>query len=384
MGSLRRLLRSRSTLLVLAIVAMPAWSPLVAQQGRITADTDVRSAPSGTVVAQLRAGTTWSTGTSRGGFTAVTIEAWVDASRFAAGRDSFPVTIGGSANLRIREQPSLNGRILGSFRAGAGMTILQRRDTWARVKREVWVPTSAIAVQSASRSTGSTQAAANPVRPATTPASGSAAPSAASSVPPGTSTPRPAGARPMPATDSAVAVAPPEPVMAPASGALRTDREVPLRIGPDGKVLAMLDSGVIVAPQVRDRGWVRVRIEGWVPESYFVPADSSFGSSLSAADLRADPEGHRGRLVRWRVQVVGLQTADPLRRDMRPNEPFLLVIGPAGEDATVYVTVPQELIEEARALPKMSDVILTARVRTGRSNPTGAPILELVSLAKID
>lgn len=117
-----------------------------------------------------------------------------------------------------------------------------------------------------------------------------------------------------------------------------------------------------------------------MPESYFVPADSSFGATLSAADLRADPERHRGKLVRWQVQVVGLQAADPLRRDMRPNEPFLLVIGPAGEDATVYVTVPQEFIERARAIPKMSTVILTARVRTGRSNPTGAPILELVSL----
>lgn len=359
MGPLRRHIRSA---LLLCIAA-----PLGAQQGRITADTDVRSAPNGTVVAQLRAGTSWVTGATRGGFTAITVEAWVDASRFGAGRDSFPVTIGGSANLRIREQPSLDGRILGSFRAGAGMTILQRRDTWARIKREVWVPSAAIAVQAASRPAPQTPASRPPAsRPP------------AATEPPATST-----ARQQPSTPAQAAA--PQPEAPPASGAagsLRTDREVPLRLGPNGQVLAMLDSGVVVGAQARDRGWVRVRIEGWVPESYVIPADTMFGSSLSAADLRADPEGHRGKLVRWSVQIVGLQTADPLRRDMRPNEPFLLAIGPAGEDATLYVTVPQSLMAEARAIPALTNVILTARVRTGRSNPTGAPILELVSVAR--
>lgn len=350
MGPLRRL----SFSLLIFLLGAPSLRAN-AQQGRLSADTDVRSAPNGTVVAQLRAGTSWPTGATRNGFTSLTIEAWVDASRFGPGRDSFPITIGGSANLRIREQPSLDGRILGSFRAGAGMSIVQRRDTWARVKREVWVPSSAIALQAASRP-----------------------PAAAPAAPPS----RPSTARPMPESETAVPVPPPEPVMAPpAAGSLRTDREVPLRLGPNGQVLAMLDSGVIVATQARERGWVRVRIEGWVPESYFVPADTAFGANLSAADLRADPEGHRGKIVRWRMQIVGLQTADPLRRDMRPNEPFLLAIGPTGEEATVYVTVPQSLVAEARTIPTLSFVVLTARVRTGRSNPTGAPILELISIA---
>lgn len=374
MGPLRRLSFS---LLILLLGA-----PLLganAQQGRISADTDVRSAPNGTVVAQLRAGTSWPTGATRNGFTAVTIEAWVDASRFGAGRDSFPITIGGSANLRIREQPSLDGRILGSFRAGAGMSVVQRRDTWARVKREVWVPSSAITVQAASRP------AATPNRPAPAaaqprpPAPATAAGGSAQSAPP---TRQPA-ARTAPDSETAAPGSSPETVAGPpAAGSLRTDREVPLRLGPNGQVLAMLDSGVIVSTQARERGWVRVRIEGWVPESYFVPADTAFGANLTAADLRADPEGHRGKIVRWRMQIVGMQTADPLRRDMRPNEPFLLAIGPAGEDATVYVTVPQSLVTEARTIPTLSFVVLTARVRTGKSNPTGAPIIELISIAE--
>lgn len=361
---------------LLSIVPWLLATPLTAQQGRITADTDVRSAPGGVVVAQLRAGSSWSAGATRAGYTAVTIEAWVDNSRFTTGVDSFPITIGGSANLRIREQPSLQGRILGYFRAGAGMTVVQRRDSWARIRRQVWVPNSAISVQTASQ-TSPSQATSTPNRPSTPPQSAGAAPTAATGRPSGGQQTSGPPQTPVTAPESTQLTATPPP-----SGSLRTDREVPLQLGPNGQVLAMLDSGVIVAPQARERGWVRVRIEGWVPESYFVPSDTAFGATLTAADLRADPDGHRGKLVRWRVQVVGMQTADPLRRDMKQDEPFLLAIGPTGEDATLYVTVPPNLVAEARAIPTLSYVVLTARVRTGRSNPTGAPILELVSLVR--
>jgi hypothetical protein len=253
------------------------------------------------------------------------------------------------------------------------MTIVQRRDTWARVRRQVWVPTSAISVQAASRPA--------PSQPTTTPNRPSAPPQTSGSGGTGASSSA-ATAQANPAEPSASGDSTQTAMTPPPTGSLRTDREVPLRLGPNGQVLAMLDSGVIVAPQARERGWVRVRVEGWVQESYFVPSDTAFGATLTAADLRADPEGHRGKLVRWRVQVVGMQTADPLRRDMRPDEPFLLAIGPTGEEATLYVTVPQNLMDEARAIPTLTWVVLTARVRTGRSNPTGAPILELVSLTR--
>jgi len=143
-----------------------------------------------------------------------------------------------------------------------------------------------------------------------------------------------------------------------------------------------LAPGAIVESRGRDRGWVRVRVEGWVPESLFVPADTSFGAGISAADLRLDPAGNKGRLIRWEVQVVALQTADPLRRDLARDEPFLLAMGPTGEDAILYLAVPPSLLTEARAIPAMDRVLVTARVRSGRSAPTGAPVLELLSIVR--
>lgn len=338
-------------LLLASGLLLLAAAPLAAQS-RLTAAADVRSSPDGNVVATLFAGTTWTTGASRGGFTSLTLTGWVEASRLAGARDSFPASIGGSTNWRIRAEGSLNGRILGEFRAGAGFRILERRGNWARVQREVWAPSNLVERVAA--------AAPAPARPPARTGSDSS---------PASSTPT--------ATDTASPTSAPAP-----AGALRAQSGVALRSAPSGPELGSLQAGTVVEPVARERGWVRVRLEAWVAESLFVPADTAYGATLTAADLRLDPEGHKGRLVRWRVQVVGLQTADPLRRDLRPDEPFLLAMGPAGEDAILYIAVPPGMLAEARAIPPLTSVLLTARVRTGRSAPTGAPVLDLVSLVQ--
>jgi hypothetical protein len=131
----------------------------------------------------------------------------------------------------------------------------------------------------------------------------------------------------------------------------------------------------------RDRGWVRVRLEGWVKESDVVVADTTL-RALSAADIRSDPEGARGKLVRWDVQAVALQTADPLRTGFQPGEQYLLALGPGNEKTLVYLAVPQSLLATARSLPAMADVTVTARVRNGKSEPAGVPILDLESLTR--
>jgi hypothetical protein len=132
----------------------------------------------------------------------------------------------------------------------------------------------------------------------------------------------------------------------------------------------------------RDRGWVRVRVEAWVPESLVVPTDSGYRDQVTATDLRMNPDAFRGRTVRWVVQSVALQFADPLRRDLEPEEPYLLAMGPAGESAVLYLAIPASLLPQARGIAPMSEILITARVRTGRSMPTGAPVLDVLTLSK--
>jgi hypothetical protein len=346
--------------LLRSLVLLAVAVPLAAQQGRAARDASVRAVPDGNVVATVVAGTTWRTGTARAGFSVVTLEGWIDASRIAGRRDSFPATIGGSGTLRLRAEPSLNARILAVFEAGAGIRVLERRGEWAKVRREGWVLTAALTPVAA--------AAATP----------SKSPSPAKSAAPPVSPVRTPGAQ-APAQTSATADEATEEVR---EGALRASRAVPLSVAPGARAIGTLDTGTVVDPVARDRGWVRVRIEAWVPESLLVPADPSYSAGLTATDLRMDPDGMRGRTVRWVVQVVGLQTADPLRRALQPEEPYLLAMGPSGENAILYIAVPSNLLEEARRIAPLTDVIITARVRNGRSQPTGAPVLDLLSLVR--
>ena len=130
-----------------------------------------------------------------------------------------------------------------------------------------------------------------------------------------------------------------------------------------------------------ENGWTRVRIEGWVPSRDLVDAGSALADEVSAADLRADAEAMKGRIVHWDVEALSYQLADGLRRELA-GAPYLLALGPGKERAILYLAVPDSLIAAARGLAPMSSISVTARVRTGRSQPGGVPILDLLELSR--
>ncbi|HXB27994.1 MAG TPA: hypothetical protein VNV25_24910 [Gemmatimonadaceae bacterium] len=158
---------------------------------------------------------------------------------------------------------------------------------------------------------------------------------------------------------------------------------VVLREAPEGHALAMLGAGTPLTAIARDRGWVRVRVEGWVREDSVQISNGSTGS-LSAADLRVDPKGAKGKTVRWDVQVLALETADFLHRDLSPDEPYLLARGPGSENTLLYVAVPPSMLAAAKTLAAAAPVsaTLVATVRVGRSEPVGVPVLDAQSIAR--
>jgi hypothetical protein len=161
-----------------------------------------------------------------------------------------------------------------------------------------------------------------------------------------------------------------------------TARETTLHVGPEGKPVARLQQGTAVEVLARERGWVRIRTDGWVRATDVAAAESQLLGIRSAADLRADPVGSRGKLVRWDVEVISLQKADPLRSDLAVDEPYLLVRGPGTESSLLYVAVPGYLMGAVRALPALARISMVARVRTGRSEPVGIPVLDLESVTR--
>ncbi|MBA2706705.1 MAG: SH3 domain-containing protein [Gemmatimonadaceae bacterium] len=145
--------------------------------------------------------------------------------------------------------------------------------------------------------------------------------------------------------------------------------------------LGQIARGATVDVVARERDWVRVRLEGWVREADLVVSDSTL-RPLSAADIRSDPAAAAGKLVRWEVEAVSLQTADPLRTGLQNGEQYLLALGPGAEKSLVYIAVPASLLSSVRSLPALAPVTVTARVRNGRSEPAGVPILDLQSLTR--
>jgi hypothetical protein len=329
-----------------------------AAQTTIARNADLLATSGGRPVAKLLSGTPVTTGATSSGFTEVTVEGYISSSVVAGPRDRFAISAR-TAGARLRTAPDTDGRILAELQEGMGLTRVATSGNWVRVRRTGWVTTGALAKP--------------PTRPTTTAARppGSGASSRAQT---------PAAGRNDSGRDSvAVRESPP-----PKPGDLTPRVPLVLRTAPDADTLASITLGTTLTPLARERGWVQVRIEGWVQEGDVIPADSTLRSDLSAADLRADREGTRGRLVRWDVQVLALQTADPLRRGLKPDEPYLLARGPDRENALLYLAVPAELLSTVRPIAAGAPVpvTITARVRDGRSEPVGVPILDIVSIAR--
>ena len=156
-----------------------------------------------------------------------------------------------------------------------------------------------------------------------------------------------------------------------------------LRDAPSSAIIGALQKATVVTVVARDHGWTRVRLEGWVPDSLLVPADTTYRAGLSAADLRANPAAARGKTVLWNVQFLALQTADPLRHGLVDGEPYILAKGPKSENALLYLVVPPSLMGTARALQPLEKITVTARVRDGKSDPVGIPILDIQTIRRI-
>lgn len=352
----------RRALLLTVLVAAP-----LAAQTSLPADAALHAAPNGAAIGTLKRGAAVTTGRASAGWTMVTVEGWVASTRLATRRDTLDRTVTGRGMAPLRAADGPTQRILAELDTGTLLKRLSDRNGWTRVRRSAWVRTSALQASSAGAARGGAGAA--------TGRGGAARGAAAAGSARGQATP--------PTTSQSPPPTPPAAQAAAAASSQRAVRPTTLRGNPGGDERASIRAGVSVETLARDGGWARVRIEGWIPERDLAVSDSAGEAQLSAADLRANPAAHRGKVVRWPVQVVSLQRADALRPGMTANEPYLLARGPGDEGAILYLAVPQNLVDQARAVPPLTEVTVTVRVRDGRSAPVGAPLLDLISIARI-
>jgi SH3-like domain-containing protein len=305
--------------------------------------------PAGTRLARVSAGTSFTPGPTQRGHTQVTLEGWVfQGSLRSVNRDGHTLSVSRQPEENLRAEP--NGRILARLVYGALLDEVERRGQWVRVRRTGWIPSSAL------------------VRPAP-----AARQPAALPTPTAAASPR--------GTRSDTASAPPPEASGPFDprrGVLR--RDTPLRRAPDAAPAGTLQAGLPVRIVGRAGQWVRIETQGWVRESEVRLSDDGVLTDVTAAELRASPEDYRGRLLRWNIQFLALQTADELRPDFTPGQKYVLARGPGPEYAFIYVVVPPDKLELISRLEPLASITILARVISGASAFLANPILELVEL----
>lgn len=298
-----------------------------------------RREANGLLLARLEPGVEIRVLESQGNWTQVELEGWVWLRSLAESDDpAMDLVVSADGGENLRDRPS--GTVLGVLEEGTLLEELGREPGWARVTRVGWIWSASLSPISASTDTSTASSEGTPAN---------AGPAARA----------PGGFRTLDA-----------------GGAILT--------APDGDTLAVAEPSRDIEIVRREGGWARVRLEGWMWMP--VVADESETpttvdpSALEPDDLMADPDAYAGRVVSWTIQFISLERAEAVRTDFFEGEPFLLARFGGSDGPFVYVAVPPERISEVEGLVPLEAVTVTARVRTGSSELTGAPIVDLISV----
>ena len=252
---------------------------------------------------------------------------------------AFDLVVNEAGGENLRSGPS--GTILGRLEEGALLEELGRNDSWARVSRVGYIWSASVTTEEPTSSEPASRR---------------------------VSTPEPTGPS------------------ARIPGGFERAGAGPILAAPDGDTLAVATPASDVQVLRREGNWARVRLEGWMwmpaitEEATDAPVEEP--TALEPDQLRAEPEAHAGRVVSWSIQFISLERAESVRTDFFEGEPFLLARFGGAEGPFVYIAVPADRLAEVEGLVPLERVDITGRVRTGASSLTGAPIIDLITLAR--
>ena len=324
-------LRSGALLAVAAFLAGSGSSFGVSAQQTATVrvEENLRAEPNGEVIGRALPGTRMTVEARRDRWLQVTLEGWVwlpSLQRRSGGSFDLSVSVEGGENLR--DEP--RGRVAARLGRGTLLVEQERITGWIRVRRTAWIWEPSVRVS-----------------------------------------------------------APPAPAAAPAPPPTRFIRAAPggspILGAPDGDTLARSLPGAELRMVGREGNWVRVQLDGWIwsPEGSEAPGRSDAVTDATPAQVVAEPERYRGRVVSWSLRFIALERAERVRTDFFEGEPYLLTRTGASEGSFVYVALPQERLEEVGGLTPLERIQVVGRVRTGSAGLTGSPILDLLELRRL-
>ena len=314
----------------------------------LTAPASLHSEPEASPLVTLPAGAPVEAGRSRGSWNEATVEGWIYTnSTEQTRRDGYDLVVTTDEGENLRRSP--NGPLLGRVREGTLLERVAQKGKWTRVRRNGWIPKQALRTSVSQRPTTSQQPAA----------------------------PRP---RRLPAATAAGAAGPPPAEPAGGPDRVQTARETALGATPAGGTLGTLQAGTPARIVARSGDLVKVQVEGWIPADAVAGSDSAALVGVTAAEVRAEPARFVGQTLEWRLQVIAVKTADELRSEMPPGQPYLLTRGPLPEPGFVYVSIPSAQAAHFEALPALQEVVLRVAIRAARTRFLTTPVVELVSV----
>jgi hypothetical protein len=334
---------------IVACLALSA--PAAAQEDTaLTAPASLHKEPDGVPLVTLPAGAPVEAGRTRGSWNEATVEGWIYTnSTERTRRDGYDLVVTTDEGENLRRSP--NGPLLGRVREGTLLERVGQKGKWTRVRRNGWIPKQALRTSAPQQPTTAQQPAAP--RPRRAPGATVA----------GTTTPAPGPAQPASGPDR-----------------VQTARETALGATPAGGTLGTLQAGTPARIVARSGDLVKVQVEGWIPADAVAVSDSAALVGVSAAEVRAEPARFVGQTLEWRLQVIAVKTADELRSEMPPGQPYLLTRGPLPEPGFVYVIIPSAQAAAFQALPPLQEVVLRVAIRAARTRFLTTPVAELVSV----
>jgi hypothetical protein len=331
------------------LLAALAAGPVAAQDQRHLSDsTDLHRDPEGAPLVSLPAGAAIETGAAKGDWREAAVEGWIfSPSTAPTKRDGYDLVVTSDEGENLRRDP--NGPVVGRVREGTLLERVGKQGKWFQVRREGWVPRSAVAArQGRAKPAEQAQAQQTPAKPPAAPARARTAPAAAS----------PAG---------------------PAEG-VEVSRETGLARAPDSTPYATLQPGIPARVLGRSGEWVRVQLDGWIKEADLKPADNGVLREVSAEEVQKSPGRFVGQPLEWRLQLIAVQVADELRPEIPAGHPYLLTRGPLPEPGFVYVTVPDSMVARFRALPPLQELTLRVSLTAARTRYLATPVADLLSV----
>lgn len=307
---------------------------------RVIRTENFRREPAGTasLLATVNAGIELAAEGVDGRWVQVVLEGWVWArSVDSTDREGLDLQVTARSGENLRSAP--NGSIVARLSSGALLEELDRRPGWVRVRRVGWMFGPSLEQLGLPA----------PTRPAAAAAPApAAAPPAAGSV-----------------LDHATASA-----------------ATALLLTPGGDTTGILEPGSRVRIVARSGDWVRVQTEGWVRADDLQEVVPGVLVGVSGAEVRADPGEYVGKVVRWTVQFIAVQSPDEIRRDIPEGSRYMLARGPLPETGFVYVVLTDEQADQLERTEPLSELEIVGQIRTGRSHYLGNPVLTLVEVAR--